>query len=177
MSTLGRILVGYNFLPEGDIALRTAQRFAERSGSVLHLVHVVEPSPAYTYKLLLSERALLQEVAARLRLDLHALVKRDELSKMTVETSVVIGKPFIELLRVSTEWRADLVVVGVSPPGKERVFGSTAERLVRKSPVPTDFSACARQAAEQAIALAQVFGSTIVFLHVVDLSTPIAGAT
>jgi len=40
--------------------------------------------------------------------------------------------------------------------------------------VPTDFSACAQQAAEHAIALAQVFGSTVVFLHVVDLHTPYA---
>jgi len=190
MGIFGRILVGYNFLPEGDLALRTAQTFAERTNSVLHLLHVVEPSPAYTYKLLLSERAPLEEVAARLCLDLHAMVKDPAFPRVPVETSVVIGKPFIELLRVCREWLADLVVVGVSPPGEERFLGSTAERLLRKSPVavlvarheltpgpktilvPTDFSDCAQQAAAHAIALAQVFGSTVVFLHVVDLYTP-----
>ena len=49
--------------------------------------------------------------------ELHALVKSPELTSASVETSVVIGKPFLELLTLSKEWRADLVVVGVSPPG------------------------------------------------------------
>jgi nucleotide-binding universal stress UspA family protein len=125
-------------------------------------------------------------------LALHAAPTRAELSKMSVETSVVIGTPFVELLRASKEWRADLLVVGVSPPGEAHFLESRAERLVRKSPVavlvvkqewtrdpatilvPTDFSVCAQWAADQAIALAQVVGGTVVFPHVVDLSTPYA---
>jgi nucleotide-binding universal stress UspA family protein len=181
--------VGYDFFPESHIALLAAQMIAGRTAAVMQLAHVVEPSPTYTYKLLLSERAAPEDIATQLQLELHALVKSPALTSASVETSVVIGKPFLELLKLSKEWRADLVVVGVSPPGAERFLGSTAERLVRKSPVtvlvvkqeltqepktilvPTDFSPCARHAAEQALALAQLFGSTIVFLHVVDRST------
>lgn len=189
MRPLGRILVGYDFLPEGELALRAAQTLAERTASVLHLVHVVEPSPAYAYKLLLSERVPLEEVATRVRLELQTLVENVKLADLRVETFVVIGKPVMELLRICREWLADLVVVGVSLPGEERFLGSTVERLVRKSPVgvlvakqelsrgpktilvPTDFSECARHAAEQAIALAQIFGGKVVFLHVVELYT------
>lgn len=65
MNALHRILVGYNFLPEGEVALRSARVLAERTGAMLYLLHVVEPSPAYTYKLLLSNRTPLDEIALR----------------------------------------------------------------------------------------------------------------
>lgn len=38
--------------------------------------------------------------------------------------------------------------------------------------VPTDFSDCAKQAAEQALMLVRQFGGEVLFLHVVDLYTP-----
>ncbi len=97
------------------------------------------------------------------------------------------GKPFVELISVCKAWQGDLLVVGVSPHGAERFLGSTGERVLRKSPVPvllakrdlpvgpktvvipTDFSACAKQAAHEALALVRGFGGRAVFLHVLDI--------
>jgi nucleotide-binding universal stress UspA family protein len=192
MNTLQRILIGYNLLPEGEVALRAARLLATRANAALSVLHVVEPFPSYKYKLFLSNRLPVEEIAAKLRPRLQALVEGPEFSGVTVETDVRIGKPFVELIEVAREWPADLVVVGISPPGEERFLGSTAERILRKTPasvliakqewpltlktilVPTDFSEGAKQAAEQAVALAELYGSQVVFLHVLDLSTPLA---
>ncbi len=192
MPTLGRILVGYNLLPEGEIALRTARQLAKRTSAALYVLHVVEPFPTYKYKLFLSNRISAEEIATKLRPQLHTVAAGPEFTDLAVETDVRIGKPFVELIQVARDWAADLVVVGVSPPGEERLLGSTAERIVRKTPasvliakrdwpktvntilVPTDFSEGAKQAAQQAVALAELYESQIVFLHVLDLSTPLA---
>jgi nucleotide-binding universal stress UspA family protein len=47
MSQLRRIVVGYNFSPDGELALRSAFALAERSQATLYLLHVVEPYPIY----------------------------------------------------------------------------------------------------------------------------------
>jgi nucleotide-binding universal stress UspA family protein len=186
MSKLRRILVGYNFLPEGDIAARSASVLAARSGATLYLLHVVEPPPAYTYKLLLPTRMTSEEIARKLAAPLKQLAESPEFSRVPVVTDIQIGKPFVELIRVCRRWHADVIVVGVSPPGEERFLGSTAERILRKAPVPvfiakqelrdgpktilvpTDFSSCAKQTAEEALALVRGFGGRIVFLHVLE---------
>jgi nucleotide-binding universal stress UspA family protein len=190
MHMLGRILVGYNLLPEGELALRATRQLAKRTKAVVYVLHVVEPVPTYKYKRFLSNRMPVEEIATKLRPQLQALAEGPEFSGITVETDVRVGKPFVELIQIARDWLADLVVVGVSSPGEERFLGSTAERILRKMPgavliakqdwpptvktilVPTDFSEGAKQAAQQAVALAALYGSQVVFLHVLDLYTP-----
>jgi nucleotide-binding universal stress UspA family protein len=91
------------------------------------------------------------------------------------------------LISTCRNWQGDLIVVGATKQGEERFLGSTGERVLRKAPVPvlvakrelplgpktilvpTDFSPCAKQAAEEALALVRGFGGRIVFLHVLDI--------
>lgn len=47
MSKLRRIVVGHNFFPDGELALRSAVALAERADAALYLLHVVEPYPIY----------------------------------------------------------------------------------------------------------------------------------
>jgi nucleotide-binding universal stress UspA family protein len=91
------------------------------------------------------------------------------------------------LISTCRSWQGDLIIVGATKQGEERFLGSTGERILRKAPVPvlvakralpggpktilvpTDFSPCAQQAAEEALALVRGFGGRIVFLHVLDI--------
>lgn len=55
-----------------------------------------------------------------------------------VETKVVRGVPFVEIVRTAKDIQADLVVIGThGRTGIDHLlFGSTAEKVVRKAPCP-----------------------------------------
>ena len=97
------------------------------------------------------------------------------------------GKPFFELIIAGRAWLADLIVVGGASQKEQPFLGSTSERIVRKALVPvmvakkplipeaktflvpTDFSSGAREAAEEALMIAECFRGRVVFFHVLDL--------
>jgi nucleotide-binding universal stress UspA family protein len=56
----------------------------------------------------------------------------------TTEKMVVRGVPFVEIIRTAKEKNADLIVIGThGRTGIDHMlFGSTAEKVVRKSPCP-----------------------------------------
>jgi nucleotide-binding universal stress UspA family protein len=188
MSQLHRIVVGYNFLPDGDIALESARVLAERSGAALYLLHVVEPYPLTEQAKVgtLVTQNILEEIVLKMRNQLKELAESPEFFRLRVETAVQVGKPFVELIGVCRRWRGDLIIVGASERGKGWYVGSTAERVLRKAPVPvlvakrfltnepktilvpTDFSSCAKQAAEEALTLVWKLGGRVVFLHVLE---------
>lgn len=188
MSRLRRIVVGYNFLPDGDIALESARVLAEQSGAALYLLYVVEPYPL-TEKAkggTLAAQSLLEEITLKTRDQLKDLTQSSEFSRLQVEANVQIGKPFVELISACRKWSGNLIVAGASERGKGWYLGSTAECVLRKAPVsvlvakrlftnesqtilvPTDFSSCAKQAAEEALTLVKKFGGRVVFLHVLE---------
>lgn len=191
MIKLKRIVVGHSFFPDGDIALQVAGQFARQANAALYLLHVVEPYPFYQ-KLrfpFVPAHAMLEEVVLKLRAQLNDLAAQPALAGVHVETDAHVGKPFLELIRACRNWDANLLVVGVSQRGEGRFLGSTGERVLRKSPspvllakreipvgpktvlVPVDFSAGAKQAAEEALALVRGFGGRAILLHVLDLSS------
>ena len=189
MSQLRRIVVGYTFSPDGELALRSALALAERSQASLYLLHVVEPYPVYVKMRFptVPAEALLEEVVLKTRSQLKELAESPVLSPFRVETDVRVGKPFVELISTCRSWKGDLIVVGTTARGEERFLGSTGERVLRKAPVPvlvakralpvgpktilipTDFSLHSKQAAEEALALVRGFGGRVVFLHVLDI--------
>ena len=162
MSQLRRIVVGYTPTPDGEHALSSALVLAERSQAMLYLLHVVEPYPVYV-KLrfpTISAQEMLEEVATKMRAQLTEIAQRPDIARFKTETDVHIGKPFVELISVCRDWKGDVIVVGASSRGEERLLGSTGERVLRKSPtpvliakqdlaigpktvlIPTDFSTC-----------------------------------
>jgi nucleotide-binding universal stress UspA family protein len=188
MSKLRRIVVGYNFLPDGEVAFHSARILAERSNAMLYVLHVVDPSPIFEQKPTPTPPALtpLEEILGNVRDQLKALAAAPELARLHVITDVHTGKPFVELIRVCDRWPGDLIVVGVGERGAGRFLGSTAERVLRKARVPvliakrlltsspktilipTDFSSCSQEAAQEALVLVQRFGGRVVFLHVME---------
>jgi nucleotide-binding universal stress UspA family protein len=155
---------------------------------MLYLLHVIEPVSTYRSVPWPSSQsqALRDELVQKLHNDLKAITTSAELAPLRVITEVRTGKPFVELIAAARRWPADVIVVGTSPRGEGRLLGSTADRVLRKSPVPvlvakqrwsttpktilipTDFSSCAQQAAEEGVALAHGFGSRVVFMHVLE---------
>ena len=186
---LRRIVVGHNFFPDGEVALRSAAVLAERAAAALYVLHVVEPYPLYQKMRFptLPAEAMLEEVVLKMRAQLKGLAESQEFSRLRVESDAHVGKPFVELIRACRDWNGDLVIVGASTRSEGRFLGSTGERVLRKAPVPVliakrplpidpktilisiDFSSCSKQAAREGLALARGFGGRAVFLHVLDV--------
>jgi nucleotide-binding universal stress UspA family protein len=74
---------------------------------------------------------------ARTELDKLAAAAREKGVK-EVRTLVAQGKPSHEIMRVAREETIDLIVLGTHGKGvlDQALFGSTTERVVRKSPCP-----------------------------------------
>jgi universal stress protein E len=188
MRQVKRIIVGHDLRIGGEVALKSAVVLANRCGAALRLVHVVEPLDAYQrISHPLTSPFTLEEIAQKTGARLQALAASPELARLQVEYEVRKGKPFVELIIAARAWQTDLIVVGGASQKEEPFFGSTTHPIVRKSPVPvmvakkslsaeaktflvaTDFSACAREAAEEALMIAECFRGRVVFFHVLDL--------
>ena len=188
MRQLKRIIVGYDLAAGGETALKSAVVLANRCRAALRLVHVVEPLDSYQrISHPLTSPYTLEEIAQRTGIKLEALVASPELARLQVEYEVRKGKPFVELIIAGRAWLADLIVVGGASQKEQPFLGSTSERIVRKALVPvmvakkplipeaktflvpTDFSSGAREAAEEALMIAECFRGRVVFFHVLDL--------
>jgi nucleotide-binding universal stress UspA family protein len=113
-----------------------------------------------------------------------------------VRTAVLVGVPFVEVIRAVQERRYDLVFTGTRGLSgvKRLLVGSTAERLVRKCPcpvwvvkpgregppcsllAPVDFSAVSGRALRLAASLAGLFDCPLSVLHVLSAPTDLAPA-
>jgi nucleotide-binding universal stress UspA family protein len=135
-----RILCGVDFSPASDRAAQYALSLAQEAKSRLTLLHVVEWLPDASFAKYPGfdadhfRKSLLTDARARA----EALVPEEARAWCEVETRVVCGKPYEEILRIAHNDAADLVVLGVHGHGPvDRVlFGSTAQQVVRQSPCP-----------------------------------------
>jgi len=188
MRRLTKIVVGYDFRPGGETALRSALTLAARCRAQLRLIHVLEPYPVYqqlTHPLTPPYTA--EELAQRAGEQLRQVITAAAPGPTRIDYEVRAGKPFVELILAHRAWQADLLVVGGPAQESGRFLGSTSERVLRKAMtpvlvakrfldtgpktvlVPSDFSVCAKKAAEEAVALVQYFGGRILFFHAIDI--------
>ena len=135
--SLSRILVA---LPLEDDSAQIAERaiqLALQHQAEIVAVHVIEGVPVPDTILLpdLDVPALAGQIAAQRTSEMQALFDRvSVLSTVLVET----GKPHAVIDSLARSCDADLIVIG---PGnaktlREKVFGSTADRVIRSAPCP-----------------------------------------
>jgi universal stress protein A len=188
MRQLRRIIVGHDLEVGGEVALGSTVALANRCGAALRLVHVVEPidvSQRISHPL--TSPYTLEEIVQKAGARLQALSASPKLARLQVEYEVRKGKPFVELITAGRTWLADLIVVGAASQKEQPFLGSTSERILRKALVPvmvakkplnlkaktflvpTDFSSSAREAAAEALMIAECFRGRVVFFHVLDL--------
>lgn len=132
------VLIGTSLTEASDPVVRSGMLLARRAGAKVHLAHAYSPPMSYggapffpdvplgdVFK---AERAALQrqidDQIARLGID------RSELAGIHLE----VGPAHRYLVEIAAEIGADLIVVGASEsPRLAKVFGSTADRVVRKA--------------------------------------------
>ena len=185
---IDRIVVPTDFSETAYVAIDHAVDVAKRFEAEITLIHVLEtgayqgifsPSKKTEYNELEQAQIKLQEEAEKLEKD----------SGINVSQEVVRGRIHEEIVRVSEEVEADLVIMGThGRSGWEEFFvGSNAYRVVTQSacPVlsiqglatdpeckniilPIDNTPASRQKVRYAVTMAKKFGSAI---HIASLLT------
>ena len=135
-----RVLVPVDFSDYSKNALTYAINFAKHFNAELHLINVVEPV-IYPPDFSMGQIAIPSvdlEMDKRAKEELENLSKKQIPSGITTKIVVKTGKPFIEIIETAAEIDADLIIIAThGHSGVEHIlFGSTAEKVVRKAPCP-----------------------------------------
>jgi nucleotide-binding universal stress UspA family protein len=135
------ILVPIDFSLNAQRAFDYAISIIKPAGEI-YLLHVIDTD----FVARLNEEGFSEPAAAidRMRQKAEArlqeLIKEQPPSTVHFEAMVVIGKPFAEILRVADDLDFSLIVLGTRGHHgsnlEEMLFGSTAEKVLRATPIP-----------------------------------------
>ena len=138
--TIKKVLVPTDFSDYSKSALRYSVNFAKVFDAEIILVYVIEPV-IYPPDFSMGQIAIPSvnaEWDQKAKEELDNLVKHEIPSGVKVQTIVRTGKPFVEIIDTATEEDADIIIIAThGHSGVEHIlFGSTAEKVVRKAPCP-----------------------------------------
>ncbi|MFO0973471.1 MAG: universal stress protein [Phycisphaerae bacterium] len=137
-----RIVCPTDFSDLAAVATRYARSLAEAYQAELHVIHVVDE--AYQYWMAMGPDSLPigpapREVAAAARQQMERWnTAQFEGLATPVVSDVLLGQPFVEIIRYARDKQADLIVMGTHGRGglTHVLLGSVTEKVVRKSPCP-----------------------------------------
>lgn len=138
--SVNKILVPIDFSDYSKNSLKYSVYLAKKFNAQITLVYVIEP---VIYP---PDFSMGQVVFPTTDHDMYNRAS-DELAKLAetevppeIKTATIIktGKPFIEIIETAREENVDLIIIGShGHTGVEHIlFGSTAEKVVRKAPCP-----------------------------------------
>ncbi|MEM1599152.1 MAG: universal stress protein [Pyrobaculum sp.] len=127
------VVVGYDGSPQAKKALEKARKIAEKFGSKIYVVHVID-----TAVLSLSDMFSSPSVIASLKEKAERLIK-EALSAVGpgAEGRVLEGDPAHEIIKFAREVNASLIILGARGLSTIRriLMGSVSSRVVQESPI------------------------------------------
>ncbi len=142
MANVKRILFATDFSDNSRYALTYAVSFAKQYDAMLYILHVIQ-QPSYPLGMYaeISFDAMdkfNRNISEAVEKEMKALREKELQGLAKYECLILQGTPFLEILRTAREREADLIVVGThGRTGLDHVlFGSTAEKVVRRAPCP-----------------------------------------
>lgn len=135
-----RILFPTDFSEGSSHALPYAVDFARHYNAKLYILHIVYDVMKATESHIphISADELYKELNEWAMDEIETCCIEDIRGLTNVEKKVVKGVPYEEIINFAAKEKIDIIVMGTyGRVGFERfIFGSTAERVVRKSPCP-----------------------------------------
>jgi len=121
-------------------ALRVAIGMASPDGD-LTLLHVIDEQ--FVEDAMAAGLGTSDDIRGRLREQAEGsfinMVEDIDQQGVNIEKMIVVGSPFVEILKIARDLDLPMIVMGVkgrSTPPEEILFGSTAERVLRGSRIP-----------------------------------------
>ncbi len=141
MIQLKKILCPIDFSDNAKNALKYAISFTEKFDSELHLIHVLQdmvamvPEPGLAYP---PPGNFMEEMLDAAEKHLARLPESMGANISSIVRDTRQGPPFLEIIRYAKENDIDMIVMGTHGRSglAHMLLGSTAEKVVRKSPCP-----------------------------------------
>jgi len=140
MIELNRILVPTDFSEPSERAAVYAKELARRFDAEVHCVHVSDiPADLLatsTYYMTGPSQEFIDQIRQEGQKGLATFAEKHFDGK--AKTAFLEGRPFVEIIRYAREQQVDLIVIATHGRTgiKHALFGSVAEKVVRKSPCP-----------------------------------------
>jgi nucleotide-binding universal stress UspA family protein len=139
MISIKNILCPIDYSVYSEKALKYAIEFAEKYNAKLYLMHVLDIRIYdITDPELYNVNVIDKETINKLRERLHKCISENTRKNIEVETIVIEGVPFVEIIKKAREYKVDLIVLGTHGRTglSHAIMGSVAEKVVRKAPCP-----------------------------------------
>ena len=138
--SIRKILIPIDFSQHSKKALSYAASFAKQFGAMLHIIYVVEPV-IYPSDFAIGQLTfpnIENEMREKAELEMENLLKNSTIKGFRLKKIVKDGIPFVEVTAYAQEEKIDLIILAThGHTGVEHIlFGSTAEKIVRKAPCP-----------------------------------------
>jgi universal stress protein A len=140
MLTSPEILVPMDFSACSVNALRVAVGMAAPEGD-LTLLHVIDEE--FVERVVAAGMGSTEDLRNRLKemaeSNFNSVLEGLDAGKVNIERMIVVGIPFVEILKIARDLDLPLIVMGIrgqSMPAEELLFGSTAEKVLRGTRVP-----------------------------------------
>ena len=134
------ILVPVDFSPTSINAVRVALGIAAPGGD-LTLLHVIDRD--FVEDAVAAGMGASEDITAKVRQQAESNFENAleglEAGEVDIERMIVVGVPFVEILKIARDLDLPMIVMGVrgrSSPPEELLFGSTAEKVLRGTRVP-----------------------------------------
>jgi nucleotide-binding universal stress UspA family protein len=144
MQDVKTILAAIDFSPYSSQVLRLAVNLARMLQARFVVVNVINRRDVdamemvqRTYPGLTVSKFIQDATAERLQL-IEKMLLEEGAESLDVKKRVTVGVPFKEILKAAAEEKADLLVMGSKGRGNlaDALFGSTAEKVFRRCPIP-----------------------------------------
>jgi nucleotide-binding universal stress UspA family protein len=142
MADLKKILVPTDFSEHSEHAAAYAVELARQYGAnQIHCIHVSDiPADLLAtsaYYMTGPSEQFVEQVRDEGRRGLDAFAKKN-FKDVPVKAVFLEGRPFVEIIRYARENEIDLIVISTHGRSglKHALFGSVAEKVVRKAPCP-----------------------------------------
>ncbi len=138
--SISKVLVPIDFSDYSKSSLKYATNFAKHFKASLILIYVIEPI-VYPPDFSMGQIAIPApgiEMDQRASEELNKLAEKEIPEGLSVKKIIKTGKPFVEIIETAADENVDIIIIAThGHSGVEHIlFGSTAEKVVRKAPCP-----------------------------------------
>ena len=146
-----KVLFCTDFSENSDCAFGYAFGIAKRDEAVLYILHIISVNPHASYLDNYMPKEYWDKLKVTMREDIDKKYNAQYLSQIKDKTKVKIvtksGREDEEILKFAKKERIDLITIGThGRTGIEHVvFGSVAEKIIRRSPIPVFIIPCKKK--------------------------------
>ncbi len=139
MNRIKKILIPIDFSDYSRHSLRYAIDLAKQFEAKMYLINVFEPPyNGIEVEWMIGTSRFNEDIEKMARNELDKLIKEEMPSDMEIEVIYKVGKPFLEIIETASQEDIDLIIIATHGQTgiKHLLFGSTAEKVIRKAPCP-----------------------------------------